>query len=269
MVGLMLQKTLITFARNKIPILAQVFCPILWCLCIAYMNSQGSVLNWTLVQQVGPVHDPVPVGKCVGMNCISIGYSIIGDSDPKVQEQKYTWIDEIMRNVAGRNNLVFQKDVKKLTVGPVKSFTNYLENNPNQTQYSVVWCTDAWTLNEEKGLQMPCTFDNKQRPEEELIMYTLWYNKSLQDTPLFKPAQLPVPKNAELIFLQESIDNSILQYLHEREKKHPGQKAPEIKTTYSDFPGPLDRVFKNFELMGLFGSYYLTLGPLLTFLVLL
>jgi hypothetical protein len=45
-----------------------------------------------------------------------VGYSIIGDSEPE-QQSKYNWIDDIMRSVSEKNNLEFQKDVKKLTVG--------------------------------------------------------------------------------------------------------------------------------------------------------
>ena len=102
-----------------------------------------------------------------------------------------------------------------------------------------------------------------------MIFYTLWYNKSLQDTDLFKPTYMPVPKNAELIYLQESIDNSILNYLHEKYKKDDIGNPPNIHSSYSDFPEPLDRMFKNMDLMGLCGTYYFILGPLVTFMVLL
>ena len=37
---------------------------------------------------------------------------------------------------------------------------------------------------------------------------------------------MPVPKNAELIYLQESIDNSILSYLHEKYKKDDIENPP-------------------------------------------
>lgn len=121
------------------------------------------------------------------INCVSIGYSIIGDSDPQVQETKYTWIDQIMKSVAQKSDLVFEKDVKKLTVGHVKDFFNYLENNPNSTQYTVVWCTTQWTVSEELDINVPCTFDNKYNTSNELIFYSLWYNKTLQPIPLFKP----------------------------------------------------------------------------------
>jgi hypothetical protein len=72
---------------------------------------------------------------------------------------------------------------------------------------------------------MPCKFGDESFGKE-MIFYTLWYNKSLQDTDLFKPTYMPVPKNAELIYLQESIDNSILSYLHDRYKKDDLEKAP-------------------------------------------
>ena len=80
---------------------------------------------------VGDVHPAIPVAKCEGHNCISIGYSIIGDEDPTFQSKNYAWIDEIMRNVAEKNNLEFEKDVKKLSVGSVDTFFNYIEDNPN------------------------------------------------------------------------------------------------------------------------------------------
>ena len=57
---------------------------------------------------VGEVHELLPVKKCLGYNCVTIGYSILGDSDPLVQAKEYSWIDDIMRNVASKNDLVFE-----------------------------------------------------------------------------------------------------------------------------------------------------------------
>jgi len=106
-----------------------------------------------------------------------------------------------------------------------------------------------------------------------MIFYSLWFNKSLQPIALMKPPSWPVPKNPELIFLQESIDNSILTYLHERQIEWDNSKLgylpPEIKTTYSDFPAPQDRMFKNVGFESFTGAYFFQLGPLLTFIVIL
>lgn len=167
-----------------------------------------------------------------------------------------------MRNVAERNNLRYEKDVKKLTVGNIDSFFNYLNNNPNQTLYSVVWCTTQWPLNEDLNLSLPCHFDNEHNSQNEMIFYSLWFNKSLQETTLMKPPSWPVPKNAELIFLQESIDNSIMKFLHEREvdqdsnSEKIGLSPPEIKSSYSDFPAPQDRMFKNVGFESITGAYF-------------
>ena len=47
-----------------------------------------------------------------------------------------------MEGVSEENGLTFEKDVKKLTVGSVADFYNYLHENIDKVQYSVVWCTD-------------------------------------------------------------------------------------------------------------------------------
>jgi hypothetical protein len=46
-------------------------------------------------------------------------------------------------------------------------------------------------------------------------------------------------------------------------------QPPKINSTYSDYPYPLDRVFRGMEMMGSFGVYYFSIGPLLTFTILL
>lgn len=96
-----------------------------------------------------------PISHCLGEECVSIGYSILGDSDPASSSQ-YNWIDDIMQSVATDNQLVYQKDVKKLTVGTPDNFFNYLNLNPNSTLYGVVWCTSEWVIY--KNISMPCTF---------------------------------------------------------------------------------------------------------------
>jgi hypothetical protein len=58
--------------------------------------------------------DIPPIKRCLGDNCVTVGYSIIGD--PSKQEE-YSWIDDIMKSVASTNNMDYHQDVKKLTVG--------------------------------------------------------------------------------------------------------------------------------------------------------
>jgi hypothetical protein len=63
-------------------------------------------------------------------------------------------------------------------VGNLQKFFDYLEVNPNSTKYSIVWCTDEYTIDVESNRTLPCKF-GVESPEKEMIFYTLWYNKSL------------------------------------------------------------------------------------------
>lgn len=197
---LLLQKTLICYRRNKLPFTVLVLYPIFSCLNIVYFNSRGPVMQEMSEHRLIESHDMPPVKKCIGQDCISIGYSILGESDPEKQEQ-YNWIDDIMKSVARQNDMVYQKDVKKLTVGTPTHFYDYLKANPNTTTYSILWCTDQFEIFPQ--LSIPCTFKNQSLHEEEndknMIFYTLYYNRSLQDIYLFKPTFLPAPSNGEII----------------------------------------------------------------------
>jgi len=61
-----------------------------------------------------------------------------------------------MNRVALHNGLMFHKDVKKLSVGSVDDFVDYLDVNPNTTAYSVVWCTDQWEVSKDYNISIPC-----------------------------------------------------------------------------------------------------------------
>lgn len=102
---LMLQKIYISFKRNKLPIIIVLIFPLFLAISMKYLCNQTTIMSEYGNRFKGEVHEPIPVQKCWGRNCISIGYSIIGDADPKVQVQKYTWIDNIMRSVADKNKL--------------------------------------------------------------------------------------------------------------------------------------------------------------------
>ena len=97
-----------------------------------------------------------------------------------------------------------------------------------------------------------------------MIFYTLWYNKTLVHNDVFEVMK-PWSKNADLIRLQESIDNAILRQLHESSDNENGE-SPRIKSSYSDYPEPKDRDFQGFDIMTMQGPYYFVLGPLLMFM---
>jgi hypothetical protein len=171
-----------------------------------------------------------------------------------------------MQTVAVQNKLIYQKDVKKLTVGTTEAFFHYLELNPNATLYSVVWCTSEWVIH--GNYSIPCNYQFEDQSEDTMMFYTIWYNKSLVPDCLFRPSFIPCPKDEKMLFLQNSVDNGILKYLHSK-RADSETRAPSIKNSYSNFPGPVDRIYKNMDVMNIFGSYYFVLGPILTFMLLL
>lgn len=100
---LLIQKQFYQLIREKKSLISIIFNPIIWCCVIFYFNKQG-IIRKSLLSTVGDIHLLTPVDHCNGENCVTIGYSIIGDED---QQEKYTYIDEIMRTVSEDNNLVF------------------------------------------------------------------------------------------------------------------------------------------------------------------
>jgi len=99
--GLLLQKTLWMYSRSKAFLICVLLCPIVWCLSIAFFNYEGNSIE-RLVTPKGRTHEMRPVSHCLGEECVSIGYSILGDSNPDTSSQ-YNWIDDIMQSVATDN----------------------------------------------------------------------------------------------------------------------------------------------------------------------
>ena len=59
----------------------------------------------------------------------------------------------------------------------------------------MVWCTGHWIVDESKNISVPCYFENDNGGKNELMFYTLWHNKSLETTRLFRPTSWPMPKD--------------------------------------------------------------------------
>lgn len=68
--------------RHKKGIITQTFCPIFFCLCLIYYNTRGPMCD-AMRPRVGEYHGLTPTPKCnyydEKVDCVTIGYSIIGD----------------------------------------------------------------------------------------------------------------------------------------------------------------------------------------------
>ena len=104
--------------------------------------------------------------KCSGdPDCLTIGYSIIGD--PFAPAEEYSYINEVMQNVAEDNKLAFNKDVRLLSIGSVELYYEYIKNNPNMTWYGVVWCTTEWPVSE--NISIPCKYSHEYQHKKHPV----------------------------------------------------------------------------------------------------
>jgi hypothetical protein len=137
--------------------------------------------------------------------------------------------------------------------------------NDNTTRYTIVFCADKWKFSENSTIDIPCHFEE---PDREMIFYTIWMNQTMTPDPFLKPLQRPNPKDPFLLQLQNSVDNGILKYLH-RKYDDGSQPLPQIKAHLNEYPVPVGRMFQNMDITSMYGSYILSLSPMLLFMFIL
>lgn len=94
----------------------------------------------------------------------------------------------------------------------------------------------------------------------------------------------PMKPDPNMLLIKNTIDSGILDYLKKKKKREEnqgldfddledfdfdGQESLHINTTYSNYPLVTSRFFKDANIISLVGSFYMALGPLVTFVVLL
>eukprot|EP00347_Sterkiella_histriomuscorum_P002432 403368176 len=260
---LLLQKNIWLFKRNLKVSISMLAAHIFFIMLILFF--QWSSTRFFAKDDLNPVEEWLkPVPHCTGdPSCTTIGYSIIGDPQ---KEEEYDYINEIMEDVALQNVLIFKKDVKLLTIGEPDDFYNYLNNNPNMTWYSVVWCTSEWKVN--ANLSIPCKFSYQSSKSQRMMFYTLFYNYTLADTVFMKSLNELSPVDPKLLQIKNSIDNSILKFLAD-EKQIPIEETPKIKMSHSSYPRGADRFVKNSNVVSQMGAYFFMFSPLLGFSIFL
>jgi len=189
---LLLLKNYWLFRRNLKMSLIQIFAPVFFCLLIVFFQLKSS--SWAAKEVYNTPQNPISaMPKCSGdPDCLTIGYSIIGD--PFAQTDEYAYINEIMRNVADDNKLAFNKDVRLISIGSVELYYEYIKNNPNMTWYGVVWCTTEWPVTE--SISIPCKYSHEYqhqkhpsaeaKNQKRMMFYSVYYNYTLADTASFK-----------------------------------------------------------------------------------
>lgn len=191
--------------------------PLMICMMLKYMQGIGAQLNQRSLLEY-PIHEVDQMAKCINgpdhkkgdPDCITVGYSIIGDPK-KNKTGQYAYIHDLMQTVSEKSGLEYGKDLKQLTIGKSSDLTNYLNTHANKTYYAVLFCAEDWnekvefeTLDSEKlynfslteqekkktltfDFYMPCKFE--KHPDKEMIFYSLFYNISLLPNTFFAPAE--------------------------------------------------------------------------------
>ena len=170
--------------------------------------------------------------------CLSVGYSILGDSSD-MNDPKYQKYHDLMKIFSKNNHFEYNKDVKPLTVGKQKDLLKYIDGNKNKTMYAVAFCHEEWleelefntvaknddmynfnkTVEERSALkvnklswQFPCKFEHSNHGEKDLWVYFMYYNMTLAPSNVYTSIDKPMKKDMNLLSLKLGIDNALLEY---------------------------------------------------------
>ena len=191
-----------------------------------------------------------------------------------------------MKYLAEKNNLELGKDVKQIIMSNTTlAVKEYLENNQNKTWYGAIFCTSQWDDGVTSNLTLPCRPRNLEpgAPEINLYFYSIMYNFTLM--PSFFLDNFTAPTNIEptMLRIKNSIDSGILDYVSRNKSQgetyglefedemedFKDDTTLHIETTWSNFPLTASRVFHNADISSMVGSFYFSMGPLVTFVVIL
>ena len=197
------------------------------------------------------------MSKCIGYNCHTIGFGIIGDQPEYSPE--YDWIYSTMKYVAQDNNFIYGKDVRLLTIGNSTTFFQYLLAHPNITNVAVLFCTTFWTIGNTK---IPCKFSEYK---DKFMFYSIAINSSNEPDNMFTTPIVPGVNDPNLFKLKLALDNGIIKYLAQSK----GMIIPEIKMTTSNYPAPPNRFGNVVGLVSQGGGFYFYFPPMIYFMILL
>jgi len=101
-----------------------------------------------------------------------------------------------------------------------------------------------------------------------MMFYSVFYNRSLEEDMFISGFHKPTPRDAVMLQLKVSIDNSIINYLS-KEKGIPEEDTPHLDVTHGIYPLVSARMIQGLNLVSQIGAYFFVLTPLLTFTILL
>lgn len=101
-----------------------------------------------------------------------------------------------------------------------------------------------------------------------MIFYTILYNASLADNGWLKSLQLPSANDPQILRIKMAVDNGIMKYLGMKNGLE-SQDIPYINATWSSYPEPADRMAKGFNMVVMFGTFFLIMPSMFLFTIIL
>jgi hypothetical protein len=137
------------------------------------------------------------------------------------------------------------------------------------------------------NITIPCKAENlnPDMPEIDVKFYSILYNYTLMPNAFLSNWTAPALPDPGMLIIKSSVDSGIYDYLkaEKRRKMNIGLDFDDlddpledeekldthIDVSWSHFPLTTSRVFKDADISSLAGSFYISLGPLVTFVTLL
>lgn len=168
---------------------------------------------------------------------------------------------------------------------------DYINDNLNQTKYTVAFCHEEWyeeleiqtmgnlddmynfsqSLDERSKAktkkfqwQFPCQFEHNDHGEKDMWVYFMYFNMTLSPSNVYTQLDKPMNKDVELMGLKMGLDNALMEY---KAKEKGLDYIPKIEMQVQSFPYVPDRVFKDLDVVSVYGAFYLIMVPLCTFMV--
>lgn len=95
-------------------------------------------------------------------------------------------------------------------------------------------------------------------------VYFMYFNMTLAPSNIYTAIDKPMNKDMKLLSLKLAMDNAILEY---KAKEKGLDYIPKIEQSIQSFPYVPDRVYKNLDVVSMFGSFYLIMVPLCVFMI--
>lgn len=95
-------------------------------------------------------------------------------------------------------------------------------------------------------------------------VYFMYFNMTLAPSNVYTSIDKPMNKDMKLLALKLAVDNSIIEY---KAKLKGLDYIPKIEQQVQPFPYVPDRVFKDLDVVAMYGAFYLIFVPLTAFMI--